>query len=335
MYYKVICDIECETQEFGKIGFTALNNVEIDKSIDRISSSAKVKIPAKCTLIQAGERKEIKTADVFRRGDKVRMKLGYTDTLYDEFIGFVYKVNLNTPIELECEGYEYLLRIDCEPKTFAATTLKEVISYIVSGTEIKVDTDAIPEISMTNYVIPQKLNRLEALQQLKERYGLTIYFMDSTLYAGLDFVNYLGEVKYSIDVNTVKEGELKYQYADDVKLKVRAVAVQKNNTKIETEIGDKDGQQRTLFFYNITNKADLERMAEAEMKKYKYDGYTGKLTTFLRPYAAPGMVADIEDVKYSERSGKYEIRSVKTTVGQRGGRRVVEIGKTVSNGQKD
>jgi hypothetical protein len=340
MYFKLNCLVEVESQSGSKIRFTALSFVEIDKSIDRIGSSAKLKIPTSAVLVSEGKKGDtVSTSTQFRRGDKIHIQLGYNppsvppaggdSSLVSEFKGFIYKVNLTTPFEIECEGYEFLLRNDCPAKTFQTTTLKELLNWLVEGTEIKIHGN-IPNVSMTNYVVPKSLNKLDALCQLKDKYGLTIYFIENTLYAGLDFVNYLGTVKYSIGRNTVKEGELKYQYADDVKLKVKAVLIKKDNTKVEVEIGDKDGQQRTLFFYNLSGLDELKQVADAEIQKYKFDGYSGKITTFWAPFSAPGMVADIEDKKYEKRGGRYEIRSVKTTMGTSGARRAVEIGKAVS-----
>ncbi len=329
MYVKLKCHIEIEAVS-GTIKFDACNSVEIDKSIDRIRSIAKIKIPTSARLVTQDKQTEsVQTEKVFKRGDKITIQLGYNDDLKTEFKGFIYKLNLTSPLEIECEGYEFLLRTDCKTKTFASTTLKGLLQYIISDTDIKLD-GKIPDVNMVNYVIPANLKKLDVLQQVKERYGLTIYFIEDTLYAGLDFVKDLGTVKYSIGVNTVKEGELKYQYEDDVKIKIKAVWVQKNNTKVEAEVGDKDGQLRTLFFYNVESKTGLETLAKAELKKYKFNGYTGKISTFLEPFATAGMVAEIADSKYNERGGKYEIRGVKTTFGTSGARRNVEIGKTVS-----
>lgn len=326
------CLVDVMSKEKGLIRFSALHAVEIEKSIDKIDSSAKLKIPT-CAVLNAIEKKtkSVQTAKVFKRGDKIKIKLGYGANLMDEFTGFIYTINLTTPVEIECEGYEFLLRERCETKTFPSTTLRELLNYLIKGTEIKLNA-AIPEVKMVHYVIPANLKKIDVLKQIKERYGLTIYFVGNELYTGLDFVRYLGNVTYKLGYNTIKENELKYQHEEDVKLKVKAILVQKDNTKIEATIGDKEGEHRTLYFYNLSGKEELEKMAKIEIKKYKFSGYTGKLTTFLEPFAVPGMVAEIVDVKYNERGGKYEIRSVKTTFGQSGARRSVEIGKTVSGG---
>lgn len=76
----------------------------------------------------------------------------------------------------------------------------------------------------------------------------------------------------------------------------------------------------------MKDAAELKTLAREELKRYSFDGYRGKITTFLLPYALPGGVASIEDKVYNERSGDYFIESVETSFGTGGGRRVVEIG---------
>lgn len=331
MYVKNRCHIAITTVAGETIKFDAVNQIEIDRSIDRVGSTATIKIPTSARLVYSDERSSasVQTAKVFNRGDKVNIMLGYDNRMNEEFEGFIYRINFTSPLEIECMGYEFKLKDSLATKTFPTTSLNEVINYIISGKGIAIDGQ-VPDVNMINYVIPANITCLEALQQLKERYGFTMYFLKNILYVGLDFIKYQGTVKYSLGVNTPRADELKYQYAEDVKLKVKAVQINKDNTKFEAEIGDKDGEQRTLYFYSASGKSDLERMATAELQKYKYTGYTGKITTFLEPFVVAGMVADITDIKYSERGGKYEVRSVVTTFGTGGARRTVEIGKTVS-----
>lgn len=331
MYVKLKCLITITTIAGQTIKFDSVNQVTVDWSLDKIGSSATIRIPASARLVyKDGTKTESsQTAKVFNRGDLVNIKLAYDDKLNEEFEGFIYKINLTSPLEIECIGYEYKLLGSLPTKTFATTTLRGVLDYIISGTGLKMDGQ-VPLVNMVNYVIPANLTGIEALQQLKERYGFTIFFVKSTIYSGLDFIKYRGTEKYSLGVNTPRADELKYQLADDVKLKIKAIQINKDNTRLEAEIGDKDGEQRTLYFHTAASISDLKKLAESEIKKYKFSGYTGKLTTFLEPYAAPGMVADISDIKYGERNGKYEIRAVTTTFGTVGARRSLDIGKTLS-----
>ncbi|MEI6899243.1 MAG: hypothetical protein WCL00_05155, partial [Bacteroidota bacterium] len=132
-----------------------------------------------------------------------------------------------------------------------------------------------------------------------------------------------------IGVNTIKDNELKYHIADDVKVKVKAIWAKKDNTNLEAHVGDGDGQERTLFFFNVSSKEELQKLAEQEIKKYKYDGYEGKITTFLQPFVKPGMKAKIKDIQYPERFSEkdtYYVTSTKVVFSRSGGRRTVEIG---------
>lgn len=330
MYVKLNCFVKVETADNRLIRFDSMNSCSILRSIDKVESTATLKIPTSAQIVYKGEKAaSVQTAKQFRRGDKITINLGYDDRLHTEFEGFISKVNLTTPCELECMGYEYLLLSSIKTKTFAETNLKKLLQYIIEGKDIILDAD-IPEVNMKNYVIPANLTGLDALNQIKERYGITIYFIGNTLYAGLDFVKYQGRVKYSLGVNTVKANELKYQYADDVRLKIKAIQVNKDNTKLEAEIGDPKGESRTLYFYTAKSVEDLKKLAAVEINKYKFNGYVGKITAFLEPFCLPGYVAELIDEKYNERKGNYEIRSVGVEFSTSGGRRIVEIGKSVS-----
>jgi len=340
MYVKNRCHITVISPDGNRTEFDAVESVTISKSIDTVTSSAVIRMPASAVLVyKDGFRTDsVQTAKQFRRGDRVTIALGYDDRIRVEFQGFVFRINYTSPVEIECEGFEFLLRNELPTKTFPKTNLRDVLGYIVStagnfrGEGITLAGD-IPDVEMQDYVIPANLNGIDALQQIKELYGLTIYFVNDTLYAGLDFIRLYGDVKYGLGVNTTRADELKYQYEDDVKLKVKAIQINRDNTKLEAEVGDPKGEQLTLYFYTATGVAHLKRLAETEMKKYRYSGYTGKLTTLLEPYSQPGMVAVIDDPKFETRGVRYEIRSVSTTFGTGGASRSVEIGKTVSDGQ--
>ena len=81
-----------------------------------------------------------------------------------------------------------------------------------------------------------------------------------------------------------------------------------------------------MYFYDVKDQAELAALAQAELKRHSYDGYSGKIQTFLVPFAAPGMLAELEDEVYAYRNGRYYIESVETTFGTPGARRSIEIG---------
>lgn len=326
MYVRLNAHIEITRTDGKKLSFNAFNYIEAESDIFKINSSALIKLPMSARLVysNADKQESVQTAKQFNRGDKIKIQLGYGSDLRDEFEGFIYRINYKRPLEIECEGYEYLLRSPIETKTWKKTTLKEVLTYIIAGTEIDLNKD-IPEMEFDKYIIPANINRLEALQVLKESYGITIFFQKNELYAGLAYAINNGTVKYEIGTNTIKDDNLKYRNADDVRLKIKAVWIKPDNTKVEAEVGDPEGSQRTLFFYNLSNLEELKTRAQEEIVKYKYSGYEGKITTFLQPFAKPGMKAELSDPQYDERKGTYYISKVKVSAGRNGGRRTIEI----------
>lgn len=325
MYVKLTGHFKIERADGRKLTFTAWHSVEIELDMDKINSSCKIKIPASARLQFKGDSgRNIQSAKEFNRGDKITVKLGYDNELMTEFTGFISRVNFTSPCEIECEGYEFLLRSPCETKTWAKTNMKEVLQYIIKDTEIVLSND-VPDVNFTKFIIPANMTKLEALQMVKEKYGMTIFFDGSLLYAGLAYVLDNGTVKYKLGWNTIKDNELKYRNAEDVSLKIKAVWIKPDNTKIEAEVGDPKGNQRTLFFYNVSSKSELEKLAKEEIQKYKYSGYEGKITTFLQPFAKPGMKGILSDPKYSERDGTYYITKVTTKADKGGGRRTVDF----------
>jgi hypothetical protein len=138
-------------------------------------------------------------------------------------------------------------------------------------------------------------------------------------------------VKYSLSWNVITN-DLTYRNEDDILLQVKAIGITQDNKKVTVDdVGDPDGEQRTLFFYNVSDKAQLKKLAEQELQKLKYTGYEGTIDTFLYPYSEPLMHAELQDPEYGEsRSGTYVIDSVKIQFGAYGARRTVELGVKLS-----
>ncbi len=129
--------------------------------------------------------------------------------------------------------------------------------------------------------------------------------------------------------NVIKNN-LTFRRKEDVKIKVKATSITKDNKTLTVELGDEKGDQRSLFFYNVTDKTALTETAEAKLAELKFDGYEGSISTFLIPYATPGMTAVIIDPDHPDlKNGSYVIDSVTTTFGMRGARRKVELGALV------
>lgn len=314
--------LNCEVK-IGNATFKSVNDITIKRSIYNLTSTALIKVPVTAVLKYKGEPPAyIETASEIKVGDKVEIKLGYNGKYNTEFVGYVKRLNYKVPLEIECEDEYYKLRhINC---LFSKkeTTLEECLNTILTGVEL----GHVVDLTLKNFVINNKPGSW-VLGYLKKEYGLVAFFdINGKLYIGKAH-DIIGEkVKYRLRYNVINDDSLKYQLAEDIRLKVRAICYYKDGSKIEGELGEDGGEQRTLYYYDVKDAAQLKVLANEELKRYSFDGYRGKITTFLLPYSLPGMIASIEDTVYSERSGDYFIESTEVNFGTNGGRRTIELG---------
>ena len=317
--------LACEIT-IGNYRFRQVNNIRITSSWRTLNDTARIQLPNLNKRLQ----------ETFRVGDQVVIKLAY-EGVYEgeEFKGYVSRISPNIPFVIECEDELFWFKRTNIKKVWRKTSLREVVGYLVDKVNESHALDIglmdnIPEVQFEKFRIGNS-NAAQALQKIKDQYGLVAYFRDGKLFVGLAFTDLLGTVNYSTSWNIIKSN-LTFRRAEDVKLKVKAIGITKGNKKIEPDkpIGDRYGDQRTLYFYNIVDKKKLTELAKAELKKLKYEGMEGNFRTFLVPYAAHGMVANLKDPEYNqERAGNYIINTVETTFGTNGARRKVEIGAKV------
>lgn len=315
----VLC---CEIK-IGGVTFKSVHDVLIKRSIYNLVATAVIKVPVTAVLKHSGEPVTyIETAEAVKVGDPVEIRLGYDGQMNTEFTGYVKRLNYKIPLEIECEDEYYHTRsVNC---VFSKkeTSLKQCLTAILPG--IKLGSCA--DLTLKNFVVNGKSGNW-VLGQLKKEYGLTVFFdLGGNLYVGKAH-DVRGEtVKYRLRYNVIKDEDLKFQLASDVRMKVKAICYYKDGTKIEGELGEDGGENKTLYYYDVKDAKELKMLAQEELKRYSFDGYRGKIETFLFPYALPGMVAQLEDEVYRERSGSYYIESVDVSFGMGGARRNVEIG---------
>lgn len=313
----------CSEIKIGGVSFKSVHEVRIKRSIYNLAATAVIKLPVTAVLKHTGEPPaHIETAKAIKVGQRVEIRLGYDGRFNTEFAGYVKRLNYKVPLEIECEDEYYLTRWKNCLFSQKETTLKQCLNTILPDIKIAYCAD----LTLKNFVINNKPGNW-VLGLLKKEYGLTVFFdLQGALYAGKAYDVQAETVKYRLRYNVIRDDDLKYQFAQDVKLKVKAVCYYKDGTRIEGEIGQEGGETKTLYFYDVKDAGELKSLAGQELKRHSFDGYRGKIETFLFPYALPGMVAALDDPIYQERSGNYYIESTETTFGTGGARRSVEIG---------
>mgnify|MGYP001439708446 CR=1 FL=1 len=100
--------------------------------------------------------------------------------------------------------------------------------------------------------------------------------------------------------------------------------IQPGNKREEVEVGEKDGEQRTFHYYNIS-AAEAKKRLEQEAERLMYTGYRGSFTTFGSPDFRHGDIVDIVDPVFPDREGRYLAKAVKTTFGEGGYRQEITL----------
>lgn len=311
--------------KIGGYTFDRVNSVQISRSTNAIGARAVVKVPV-TAVIRAKDNsvsQRTETAKAIKVGDTVEIRLGYGREMNLEFRGYVRRINLKTPLEIECEDEFY----QCRTRQVTVSGKSSTLGDVLKACGLTVGQAAA--LTLKNFVA-DNLPASSVLEKLRTDYGLNIFFdMDGKVYAIRAFDLVSDTVRYELRRNVIKDDDLKFLKASDVKCKIKAVCHMADGGKVETAIGEDGGMERTLYFYDVESASELKTLAEAELKKYSRDGYEGTIETFLLPYAEPCMVAELADPVYSERDGRYHITAVETTFGLSGARRKVSIGIAV------
>lgn len=302
----------------GLLKFNYVTELEIVSAWEEMTDTCTIKLPRKLKV------KELELVNVIKAGDPVKVELGYNGELRTEFVGYVRELRATIPVEVICEDSMYLLKKKAFSLSLPKGKLDDLLSEIYDGPL------SVNEIEMGPFRTEKKMNGVIVLEQVKEQYGLRSFFRsdergEPVLTVGKVYADSPDRFKYAFGKNVI-ENSLEFKRKEDVRIKVKAINYKDDNSKVEVELGDPDGEERTLSFYNIDSKSELEARAKEELDRLKYDGYRGSIKTFGVPACEHGDIAEINDPNYPERSGSFFIDKVVKTFGINGYRREVTLG---------
>lgn len=309
------------TKEDGSFyEFDFVNSVEINSSYENFTDTAKIVLPRKLSF----EGKDLFSGAnaLFKRGDQVKIELGYYPNLVTRFDGYISYVNGSLPVEIECEDKMFLLKQTTVSKyAVASTSLKDLLTAVLpSNIEFNALDVQLGSFRISNATVSK------ILDTLKSDYGFYSYFVNGVLHVG--FPSNASDTvteEFLFEKTIIDDSELKYQLKDEMFIKVVAISMQSDNSKKEVTVGDSDGSQRTFYTYNDTDSA-LNEFANLKLNEIKYTGYTGSFLTFGEPFVRHGDVAKLSSTKLPERDGNYEIVGVTTTFGMDGYRQNIQLG---------
>ena len=306
----------------GKYSFEYVVNLKIKHSVENLTRVCEIELPRK--LEWKGKPVALGNDSILNVGDKVTVKLSYNKTPEAVFKGYLARIKPGTRVGLVVEDEMYQLKKNNIKKSWKKVKLSTVLAAVVpAGLTYECPDISLGQLRLTN------VSTAQVLEYLKMKYGLFSYIKNDKLLVGLAYwPEYALRHIFHFQKNIADDGHPEYRKSDSVKLKVKAISIMSNNKKYDIEIGDSEGDQRTLYFYNV-EKADLEQLANSEIKKLKYDGFRGKLKAFGEPLAQIGDIAVLQDDILPDRNGDYEIKANEIKFGSKGFKQIIELGNKV------
>lgn len=317
--------------QIGNLVFNSVESVERHKSIYKFTETAVIKLPKKIRFKSNGRPDSMyepsKTVkDYIKVNDKVTIWMGYDQYLLKRFEGYVARgVEPSIPVVIECEDEMFQLKRKRVSVSLENATIKKIIETIAPGYEHDVLDAQIGAFSEKN------TTAVKILQILKKRYGLYSFFIGKKLIVGKPYTNTEVidlPVKTFDFAKNIISSDLKFRAAEDVKLKVKAISIQPDNSKIEVEVGDADGDVRTLHYFDIPSNTELKKLATIDLERFKVEGYEGTITGFGFPIVAPGQRIKIVDTGYDKRNSEHYTEEITESI-DRGYRLTQKVGRKV------
>ena len=296
--------------------FTKITACEIVRDMDALTSTCTLTLPRKTQW--QGE-----TSNPLRRGDKVSVWLGYDDDLQLAFKGYILQKGFKVPLVIKCEDEMYSLKqAPATKKAYSSVSLETLLKDQNLPFKIKV----LGEQSIGQYRVNVE-TVAELLGHLKESSIRSFFRIENgepVLYCGVLFEHNAGLAQvFETGLNLISDDSLEEQKAEDMKINLKVISLQPNNKKIKVEVGDKDGDHRTVHCYG-KNEQEAKAWGEQELKRLKRDGLTGSFTTFGTKLLD---CLDIVGIKIDgEKKGKYQVQKNTITYGSGGFRQEVTLG---------
>jgi len=329
----------------GNFRFSGVCEVQIRRGLHSIADSATIKIPSIARIVTEGKAEpgNVVTGNQFSDGDPVTIKLGYNGDLQTEFRGFVKRRNLNMPLEVECEGFSWLLRRNTINKFWSTIKVKDLLTEAVSGIEsnYKIEVQCDVDYDLGN-VIANNTSGFDIINNLSKYTDgcLSCFFIQpDILWCGLIYSSYAngvdvinkGLVNYRLGYNVVKDNSLIERLTENDPTEVRYSKKSSSGVVISqtSDVFKNFGCVHSRILNQIKDATVLKELANEKAYQINYSGYEGAITSFLQPYSSPGCKAFIADDRYPERNGMYLTEGVEVKFGINGAQRIVEIGPKV------
>ncbi len=303
--------------EIGRLKFDQVVSVEVESAWKLLTDTATIVLPAHLK-INADE-----LLKYVRYGDRVSVSVGYDGKVNRIFTGYVTELKPGVPVEIKCEDEMWKLKQQTVSGSFRRARLSDLIARFFGDYETDYN-----DMSIGNYYV-QNLTKAKVLEKLKSDFGMYAFFRDGRLVIGKIYSPDATPKVFVLNENMISD-DLVFKRKNEVRLKVKAISNMPDGSKVEIEIGDDDGEQRTLNFYDLS-KTELKAAAERELERLKYDGWRGSFTAFGEPLVKHGEPVELrsKDEGTNEKTGRYFVDKVVYNFGKDGYRQKIYLGPRV------
>lgn len=315
---RLLCHITIEAQSGETYSFRYANSIRIEKSRYKLTDMATVEIPKNLRINRGA--KIVGPSAVFRRGDKITIRLGYAPELVTRFVGYISKLEPRETMVLHCEDESFLLKENIiEKASYSQVSLETLLDDICPIPFNAANTN-LGDLRLTN------VSTAQVLDSFRSKYGIQSWIEDGVLQCGLTFEDRDPDpVTFRFEWNVIQDN-LIWQDADDIKMAAKCISIQGDNQKREVTVGSSSPTHRiTLFFPDNMSEADLIRQGEEKLKGYQFTGFEGTFEAFGAPLINHSGIVKLEDPKAQERTGSYWVKKVSISWGMSGYRQTVEL----------
>ncbi len=198
-----------------------VNAVHIESGWKRLTDTAEIILPRKAIYFEQGKTTvnfyEVK--EYFRRGDAVKIELGYNENYIKEFEGYITHVSADIPIKIKMEDEMYQLKKLPVNISLPRTSLESLLKKIAPGYEV----DALEvELGALKFA---KTTATKVLEYLKDEYSLFSYMDGKKLICGKVYADDsdLAPVNLHLEKNVVNNN-LNYKSKEDLFIRITAVS---------------------------------------------------------------------------------------------------------------
>lgn len=306
--------------QVGNYKINHLLSCEVRKSSNKLSDTATIKLPG------MAYNSALEIESKIKRGDKVTIKFGYDETLYKEFSGYISSITTDNTIIIECEDAMFLTRQEVKNKQYKNIKAVEVLDDIMMqlGGFTIVKGDGVNDLRYDKFTV-SNATAYDVIKKIKKETKLHIFVKGSVLHIHLKYTYKEGRVNYDFSKN-VEKASLKYVKIEDKKVQIEVIGINRKNEKTKVLVGEKGGDKITVHRYNVTDPKALKTIGNEEIKKHRYTGYEGNITTWLFPFCTYGYSCNIIDTDYPNREAIYYCEAVTSSFSENGGVRKITLG---------